>query len=113
MSVAFDGIGRSVLTFEAGDVKKGDVVAMSGNDTVAKAAAAEVPVGIVLNKRQDWAAVQVKGYVELPDSGTAPPVGGNKRAADGHGGLRTAADKGRDCLVVRVDTAENKMGLFL
>lgn len=113
MSVAFDGIGRSVLTFQAGDVKKGDVAAMSANDTVAKAASGAVPVGVVLNKRQDWAAVQVKGYVELPYSGTAPTVGWNKLAADGNGGLRTATDKGRDCLVVRVDTAENKMGLFL
>ena len=53
------------------------------------------------------------GYVELPYTGTAPAVGYALLAADGKGGVRTAASGGRSCLVVHVDTAEKKIGLFL
>ena len=115
MSVAFDGIGACLLTFKAGQVAKGDIVAMTDNDTVGKAADAAAPAGIVLNKRMDWAAVQVAGYAEVAYSGTAPKVGWNSLVADGNGGLRTAADKemGRACLVVSVDSENTKMGLFL
>ena len=113
MSVAFDGIGACLLTFKAGQVAKGDIVAMTDNDTVGTAAANAAPVGIVLNKRLDWAAVQVAGYAQVTYSGTAPKVGWNSLAADGSGGLRTVTSGGRNCLVVSVDSENSHMGLFL
>lgn len=111
MSVAFDGIGANLLTFKAGEVAKGDIVAMTENDTVGKAAANTAPVGIVMNKRMDWAAVQVAGFTEVAYSGSAPKVGWNMLAADGNGGLKTVTSGGRNCLVVSVN--DGKMGLFL
>lgn len=90
MSVAFNGIDSLVVTFRAEDTAAAGVpAAMSGNDTVGKAAAGAAPVGIVL------------GFASL--------------VADGSGGLRAAGtgETGRNCLVVSVDTTGKTMGLFL
>ena len=51
MSVAFNGIDSLVVTFQAEDTAAAGVpAAMSGNDTVGKAAAGTAPVGIALGK---------------------------------------------------------------
>lgn len=116
MSVAFSGIENLVVTFQAGTVVVGNPAAMSANHTVRNAGNGTAPVGIVLNKRSNHAAVQVKGYAEMSYSGsTAPTLGWNSLVADGSGGLRAAADgeTGRSCLVVSLDTANKKLGLFL
>lgn len=116
MSVAFNGIDSLVVTFQAEDTAAAGVpAAMSGNDTVGKAAAGTAPVGIVLGKRKDYAAVQLRGYVQAAYTGTAPALGFASLVADGSGGLRAAGtgEIGRNCLVVSVDTTGKTMGLFL
>lgn len=116
MSVAFNGIENLVVTFQAGTVVVGNPATMSANNTVRNASGGIAPVGIVRNKRNDHAAVQVKGYAELKYSGsTAPGLGWNSLVADGSGGLRLAAtgETGRNCLVVSLDTVNKTMGLFL
>ena len=116
MSVAFNGIENLVVTFQAGTVAVGSPAAMSANNTVRNAISGTAPVGIVRNKRNDHAAVQVKGYAEMKYSGsTAPSLGWNSLVADGSGGLRVAStgETGRACLVVSLNTTNKTMGLFL
>ena len=116
MSVSFNGMGSMVVTFRASAISEGGVAAMMGNDQVGNASGGVAPVGIVLGKRNDHAAVQIQGYVQVPYSGaTAPSLGWNQLVADGTGGLRvaTTGESGRSCLVVNRDTENKTMGLFL
>lgn len=113
MSVAFYGTQETVLSFEAGDsVTAGWPVVISDNNQVADAEDGGIPAGVALHARNGIAAVQVKGYAELPYTGTAPGLGWSALAADGLGGVKTDPAS-RACLVVSVD-ADNKMvGLYL
>lgn len=115
MSTAFHGIDELVVTFAAGTVTAGYPAAMSGNKTVRNAGNGVAPVGITLNKRSGFGAVQIRGYAEVTYSGTAPSLGWNTMVADGSGGLRVANDgeKGRSCLVVDLNTTNKIAGLFL
>lgn len=116
MSVVFNGTETAVLTFQASSAAASGLAAMAGNNTVKNAGVGAAPVGIILNKRNNHAAVQVRGYAEVKYSGsTAPVLGWNSLVADGSGGLRVAGsgETGRTCLVVNLNTTDKIMGLFL
>ena len=116
MSVAFNGTENAVLTFEVGTVTAGYTVAMSANNKVANATSGDAVVGILLNKRNGFGAVQVRGYAEVSYSGdTAPSLGFNELVADGSGGVRLVGntESGRAYLVVNLDTTNKIAGLFL
>ena len=115
MSVAFDGMDNLVVTFRcSGTVEAGSPVILSANDTVADGGTGKVPIGVLLQKRGNYAAVQIRGYVTLPYTGTsAPAAGWGKLAADAAGGVAVAATGGREYLIVNVDTAAKTVGLFL
>ncbi|MBR5534813.1 MAG: hypothetical protein IKU62_08210 [Ruminiclostridium sp.] len=116
MSVAFNGMENQVVTFRAETGEAGDVVAMEYNDQVKTASEGTAPVGILLNKRCNYGAVQIKGFVQVAYSGATPPsLGWNSFVADGKGGMRLAAsgETGRPCLVVNLNSYSKMMGLFL
>lgn len=112
MSVSFQGTQEVVMSFEAGSVTVGAPVAISNNNQVSDATDGQLPVGVALHVRQGIAAVQMKGYLELPYSGTVPSLGWSRFVADGLGGVKTAAD-GLACLIVNVDSATQTVGLYL
>lgn len=113
MRVGFSGTAEVVLSFEAGGgLTPGYPVSLCGNDTVTNATEGALPIGVCLHERCEIASVQVKGFLELPYSGTAPQVGYNSLVADGAGGVKTAAG-GLSCLVVHVDTDAKTLGLYL
>lgn len=115
MSIAFHGIENTVVTFRTEQVTAGYPAAVSANGAVADAADGAAPAGIALNQRGSFAAVQIRGFAQTTYSGTAPSLGWNSLVADGGGGLRVAGsgETGKSCLVVEVNTAENKLGVFL
>ena len=89
---------------------------MDGNDTVRNANGGVAPVGVVLNKRNNHAAVQIRGYVRVKYSGSpATVLGWNRLVTDGAGGLRPeqTGETGRAGLGVNLNTEEKTMGLFL
>ena len=89
MSVEFGGMGSMVVTMKAVAVTTGGIAGMDGNDTVRNANGGVAPVGVVLNKRNNHAAVQIRGYVRVKYSGSpAPVLGWNRLVTDGAGGLR-------------------------
>lgn len=112
MSISFHGTQESVLTFEAGSVTAGNMVGMSANNKVADASAGTLPVGKAIHVRGDIAAVQVKGYMELPYSGTAPSLGWGIIVADGDGGVKSATT-GLTVLIVEVDSTNETLGMYL
>ena len=110
--VSFEGIEMAVVTFQEKDVTAGVPVAMDSDGTVKDAGNGAALVGLALNVRGGCAAVLVKGYAQLPYTGTAPALGWARLAADGSGGV-TAAESGREYLVVQVDSGSKTLGLFL
>ena len=107
MKVSFNGIGEQVATFEAVTdgstaAKAGSIAVMSDNGKVCAASkASELPAGLVLDVRGDYAAVQIGGYMKLPcDTGLT--VGYQHLATDASGKVKSATT-GRPGLVVDVE----------
>ena len=71
MNVSFQGMDELVLTFKAaGGLEKGDFVKVTDNGTVGPCAGGDAPLGVALNVRNGFAAVQVRGFVEAEYTGT-------------------------------------------
>lgn len=119
MSISFEGIGEVTATFlKDGNstVKPGQVVCITGNNTVGLGADGTAPCGVAATVAGDgYVGVQISGMAEVAYSGTtAPTAGWNTLAADGSGGMKAAAasadtqspesTSGRPYLVVSVDT---------
>ena len=116
MSVAFDGIGTEVLTFQGEGIQENSFAIMSENQTVQRSREGTAPVGLVLNCRGGHVAVQVRGYIQTGFSVSAPPkLGWNQMVCNDRGGLRSATPEeiGRACLVVDMNAETHTMGLFL
>ncbi len=95
MNVDFKGYGENVATFLADDtVKEGTLVKLSASYTVTACAAGDEIVGVCVNARDGYAAVQLSGYVELPS--TAQIAVGYKGICAGNG------------VAVKTDTAATK-----
>ena len=105
MNVSFEGLENAVVTFQEEQVTAGYPVSMSSDATV----------GVALNVRGGCAAVQIRGFAALPYSGSAPDLGWTALTADGSGGVKVpgSGEKGRECLVVQVDSDNKTVGLFL
>ncbi len=72
MDISFNGFNEEVLTFIAdSSVTEGALVKMKASGTVEKASDGDGFIGVCLNVRNGYAAVQVEGYVECAFSGTA------------------------------------------
>ena len=107
MKVSFMGIGEQVVTFEAvtdgeNTAEAGGIAVMSGNGKVgATSKASELPVGLIMDVRGDYAAVQTGGYMKLPCDGSLT-VGYQHLVTDASGKVKSAT-AGRPALVVDVD----------
>lgn len=112
MKVCFNGIGQQVVTFMDGGSVKGQVCKVSDGGTVAACDSGDVFAGVVVYTDGDWADVQLKGYVTVPFTGTAPSPGWCDMVGDGSGGVNVSND-GRKCLVAEVDTTAKTVGMFI
>ena len=113
MKVSFNGWKEHVATFEtAAALEAGSVVKISGNGAVSACGDGDKFAGAVVSQRGDFAAVQLRGYAELPFTGTAPAVGFQTLCADGSGGVKTGS-AGRELLVTYVNAGEKTVGLIL
>lgn len=104
MKISLSGYNEAVATLICGEnAKKGDIVKISENYTVAPCAAGNDFAGVILSASEGRAAVQLGGSVTLPYSGTAPALGYTAVSADGAGGIK-ADTAGRKMLIFAVDT---------
>ena len=112
MSYSYEQIGTLCITLGCtSDVKVGHVCRMYGSDCICKAEDGRTFDGVVNSKRNNCAGVIVRGFVTVPYTGTAPNVGSNYLQSNGEGGV-CAAEEGKLCLIVNVDTI-NKIVTFL
>lgn len=116
MKVSFEGMGEQVVTFEAetsgsGAVAAGKPVVVSANGKVSAASkSGDVPAGVAVSVRGDYAAVQVAGYVTLPCAGSLT-VGYQHIQLDASGKVTAASTGGRGVLVT--DVNDGVCGLIL
>lgn len=100
-NLSFDGIGTVVATFSVDEgVKGGQVVKVTGNGQVGPCSDSDKFCGVALEPRAGIAGVQMKGFVTV--TGTDLAVGAATLAADGNGGVKSAAD-GVSATVVSVN----------
>ena len=110
MDTAYQGFETNVLTFYGPDVAIGDLVKVSGEGTVAKCAAKEPFVGLVVTKRGDFAGVQMRGYMDLKAGGTIT-YGYCKMDTDGANGVTGASTGAMTHLVISKGT--DTVGIIL
>ena len=111
MDVSFNGIGEKLVTFVCDNAKKGEVVKVSGEGSVAPCDAGDPFDGVAMLADDGFAGVLLRGFADVPYSGSDPAVGHNSFSADGFGGVK-AGGEGRDFLTVAVDTV-NKIATIL
>ena len=115
MKVSFGGIGESVATFynsEFEGAAAGDFVKLSGNGEVAACANGNAVCGLCISADDNFAAVQIGGFVKAVYSGAAPALGYAKLSAAG-GNVVKADLSGRDYLVIEFDTSAKTVGFIL
>lgn len=109
--ICLQGYNSRYITMLAdGEIAPGDLVVMSGNNTVKKAASGKF-VGVAHAIRGGYVLVQTGGYAVLPYSGTAPTVGFATLAADSNADA-VADASGREVLVTEVDAAAQTAGVL-
>ena len=113
MNISFEGVGQVCATFLGGGLTEGQVVKMTDNGTVGACSADDPFCGVALCCKDDACTVQVGGFVAVKYSGTAPTVGWGTLAADGKGGVKTAASGGVSYLVTDVDTTAKSVTIML
>ena len=86
---------------------------MTANGTVGACGKDDSFIGVVSSVRGGAANVVMGGYVEVSYAGTTAPALGYAVLATGENGEVVPATTGRTCLVVHVDAANKKIGLFL
>ena len=103
MNIGFNGFCENTVTFEADStVEKGSLVKLIDDNTVSACASGDKICGVCVNVRDGYAAVQLKGYAELPLSG-AVSVGYQTLTAAGKDSVQ-ADSNGRGYLVVSAGT---------
>lgn len=88
-------------------------VKISANKTVSLCSANDLFDGIVIDVGEGVCTVQMKGFVTVSYSGSAPTAGRVKLEADGAGKVREDSDNGREYLVTDVDTTNKLVTFYL
>lgn len=115
MNVSFLGYEESIATFEADSaVKTGNLVKISGNGRVSACASKDEFCGVAVDVRNGYASVQLKGYVEVPYTGSAvPSLGYSTLSAGSATQVTSVTSGGRSLLVVNKDETNTKVGIIL
>ena len=116
MKVSFGGLGETVATFynsASAGAATGELVKMSGNGEIAACSANNAFCGVCVSADEEYAAVQVGGFVSVPYAGSDPALGFVKLAASDKGKVKVDATNGRECLVIERDTAAKTVGFIL
>ncbi len=104
MNINFSGYNENVVTFavDGSGVTMGTPVKMSSSGTVKACESGDSMVGVAVNVRNGYAAVQLTGYIEMPTDSSVE-VGYQTLAACADGKVEASAS-GREYLVVTQGT---------
>lgn len=112
MKFSYEGIGTLCATFAAeGEIEKNTPVKITGNGTVAACSDGNAFIGVVSACRAGVATVQLKGFVCLPYTGTAPTPGLQNLVAS-TSGVKTGSGTDK-VLITNVDTAKMTVEFML
>ena len=104
MKLSYEGIGQWAATFACTEAAEGELVKISGSGAVAACGDGDDFCGMVLSVSRggDACSVALGGMVTAGYTGEAPALGWTGLAADGTGGVKTAAE-GVSATVVSVN----------
>lgn len=109
----YNQIGEVTATFLAsGEVNLGDLVTISGNNSVKKAALNEEVVGVCVSKNGSYVGVQVKGGVTVSCNDATLTVGYHPLKAAASNSIALATT-GANHLVVSSDTTAKTAMIIL
>lgn len=112
MNINFSGYNENVVTFKVEDgttMLMGTPVKMSADCTVAPCESGDNMIGVAVNVRNGYAAVQLSGYIEMPTESKIE-VGYVSLVSAGDNKVKESAD-GRDYLVVT--STDSTVGFIL
>lgn len=118
MNVRFNGIGDMVATFINSSAQIGDIVTVSANSTVSKAAAGNSICGVAVSKNGNYLGVQVHGAVEVSYTG-ALSLGRALVTAAGSNAVKAVTEAeapkgaGLPVLIVDLDTTKSIATMIL
>lgn len=120
MKVDFKGICEQVVTFIADEAitnkDSGKTVKISDNAVVSLCSENDVPCGILLNVRNGYCSVIIRGYCKasysVSDEAGKPNLGYCYLVADANGGVKAAA-AGLRVLVVSSDDENAEIGFII
>lgn len=108
----YTGYGENALTFKCTEnVKAGDLVIVSDNDTVSPAEGGQEFFGVCIAVRCGTATVATEGFITASYSGDSPALGPTYIAADGVGGV-TPFDGGKKVTVLTVNPIAKTVGFI-
>ncbi|MGN1039379.1 MAG: hypothetical protein ACI4PI_01675 [Oscillospiraceae bacterium] len=115
MRVSFTEIGETVATFESDKkLEAGTLVNVAEIGKVATAKENEKFVGIVVNATEHEASVQIKGYIKAKFEGTIEATAlGCFNMCLGKEGKLKLSEKGREVLLLDINTENNEIGIFM
>ena len=115
MGVCFNGVGQVCATFLGDGLIEGQVVKMAGGGSVAACGDGESFCGTVLHCGDGAGSVQVRGFLTVGYTGSAPNAGQAALCGNGQGGVRLSEgdDEETWCLVADVDTGAKTVTVML
>jgi hypothetical protein len=114
MEISLNGFNESIATFEAEEgVTAGMPVKITGNGKVGKCGKSDNFCGIAVNVRDEFAAVQLGGYVRLPYAESTPPKIGYQGIGCADDTKIEAEENGRIILITDIDTVDKTCGMIL
>lgn len=113
MSIAYNGVGKVVATFECfSNVEVGDLVVISQSKKVARALKGNQFAGVCVSKNGNYVGVQIKGAITMPYNSVIP-VGYVGIVAEDNNKIKHNTDANAlKFLVVETDI-ENKFATFI
>ena len=102
---SYEGIGVVAVTMEGKNVETGCTCSVSAGNKVSSSQEDQPFHGVILWSKGSVATVQIRGFVTVWYSGSAPQVGYQQLVSDGMGGVKVGAGNGENPsrLVVAVD----------
>ncbi len=112
--VSFKGFDEGCLTFRNIEVRKGDPVAIKLDGVAERANNNTEFVGFCVDVPADgYVTVQVKGYIEVPYTGTKPEPGYVTLTSNGAGGVKIETGGRIIYKVLKVDSDKKIVGFIL
>ncbi len=118
MSVSFNGINSTIVTFMAsGDIAVGDLVSVCENSTVKKSGDNEPFIGICTSVQNDLVAVQISGFATIKINSTENVKYGLQNfVSDENSSLKIGKNEETGAIplnVISIDATESTVSVFL